>query len=629
MRTLTYFYNKFIFITHINLNIIHKIIIDFNRDRGLIPFICALLILLILLILFMGIGIGAILKWMLINTIKILYGSNLQLEELKPLHNKHYLQHCIKGGRRRSHSHAMQGNLFFIQKRSYSKDIRDDKEDMESYDQSYNYNVNKEAGNSDIVVIDNNDSNEWFTVERYEGVEEVERDEINRKSVALYSKGKEEIIEGVNSVREVEDVHKEGGLIEDEGQKGDEICEEFKFYKREYEDENKEFERVKRLKSQLFSGYYGYDLLDEGLRQSVISELTRVKLRERMEIFLNKLDEGRSYTLLLIIRYLNDYGDTSGYTAGKSYKVNKDINIDLLCDRMMMDYGITRTKYNLYDADVREASDVIIVGKEWLLDEEFKVRREELTKVYNDLLKSGEGKTAKVRGINEIKKELNIENYGLDRYNRILMNNYGEHLSNVVNVDKRKNEEKEFYRNGDLILEVTKVLDNLLRKEEINVIVWNDKDLLERVDTHSPEEVLDYSKLKGRITLSWKDERINDREFIRDYGQLNCIYKDGGIERIEVKYNLPSLNSDLVDLSYDDKIGVLDFETFGNKEDGLGHHNPYAGGWATLNHIEKLYIEENESSEEFVLRFIKSILNDKNNHNRVFYCHNLGREAKI
>jgi hypothetical protein len=454
--------------------------------------------------------------------------------------------------------------------------INNDMENMDCYDQSYNYNINKE----DLVVIgNNNDSNEWITAHKVE-----KRNE------------------------------------------SDEVEEKFQFYKREFEDENKEFDRVKRLKSQLFQGYNGYDLLDE---ISPISELTKVKLRSKMEIFLNKLDEGKSYTLLLIIRYLNDIGETSGYTAGKSYKVNKDINIELLCDRMMMDYSITRTKYNLHDAD----GDVIIVGKEWLSDEDFKVSKEELTKVYNDLLSSNRGDRKTVRSIDDIKKELNIENYGLDRYNRILMNNYGEQLSNVVNVpkgnDTSEEGEAEFYRNGELILEVRKGKEsvsssgNLLSKEVKNVIVWSDEEFLEE------GKVIDYSKLKGSITLSWKDKRINDKEFIRDYGQLNCIYKEGGIDRIEIKYNLPSLNSDLVDLNYDDKIGVIDFETFGNKEDGLGHHNPYAGGWARLNHIEKLYIEGNESSEEFVLRVIKSILNDKDNHNRVFYCHNLGRFDSI
>ena len=75
-----------------------------------------------------------------------------------------------------------------------------DKEDMDSYDQAIGeyYNVSKKG----VIAIKNN--NENVIEEQNDSVEEEDKDKINRRSAALYSKGKEEIIKGEYSIREDE-----------------------------------------------------------------------------------------------------------------------------------------------------------------------------------------------------------------------------------------------------------------------------------------------------------------------------------------------------------------------------------------------------------------------------------------
>lgn len=259
-------------------------------------------------------------------------------------------------------------------------------------------------------------------------------------------------------------------------------------YERQYENLDKELNRVKRLQTNLTSGYLGYDLLYDLGPINEIDDRNDVIFKDKLRDILSKLSDVKSYTLLVVIKYLNDFGDTSGYTIGNSYKVNKFTHIDLLSQRMMSDYNLTKLKYNLEEED----GDLIIMGKEWLSDDEFKVSKDELTKLYNDLLKE-KPRQVKHRNVYEIKKDLmNYVDY-FDKYNKILMNDYGTLLglrylsskgeviidkNSVINCDGRR-----FYRNGDLILEVVNEnvnkelkFDWLHHKEvkEIRIVnVWN------------------------------------------------------------------------------------------------------------------------------------------------------------
>lgn len=137
-------------------------------------------------------------------------------------------------------------------------------------------------------------------------------------------------------------------------------------------------------------------------------------------------------------------------------------------------------------------------------------------------------------------------------------------------------------------------------------------------------EIKKCSFLKGNVE-KWKDIRVNKDEFIRECDDLRWRFLHGEVINKEISYKLPSLVCELKELDYDDRIGAIDFETFGSKLNGFGDHNAYAGGWCRKDREEVMYINENEESEEFVERVIASIFEDKENSNRTFYCHNFGR----
>jgi len=46
---------------------------------------------------------------------------------------------------------------------------------------------------------------------------------------------------------------------------------------------------------------------------------------------------------------------------------------------------------------------------------------------------------------------------------------------------------------------------------------------------------------------------------------VSYYYKEEEIIKNELEYNFPNLSCDSQDEKYNDKLGVIDFETFGNK----------------------------------------------------------------
>ena len=76
--------------------------------------------------------------------------------------------------------------------------------------------------------------------------------------------------------------------------------------------------------------------------------------------------------------------------------------------------------------------------------------------------------------------------------------------------------------------------------------------------------------------------------FIRVIGNYRIYYVDEIITRMEGLYNFPNIRCEKVELEYNGHIGSMDFETFGDKDNGYGEHTAYAGGWS-LNNVTKLF----------------------------------------
>ena len=91
-----------------------------------------------------------------------------------------------------------------------------------------------------------------------------------------------------------------------------------------------------------------------------------------------------------------------------------------------------------------------------------------------------------------------------------------------------------------------------------------------------------------------------------------------------MKYTSPQFPLNKKDTNLNDKIGTIDFETYGTNL-GMGLHQVYAAGFSTKNNTELIYIEPLETSEQFTNRFFWSILMNNKLDGYTFYVHNLGR----
>ena len=128
----------------------------------------------------------------------------------------------------------------------------------------------------------------------------------------------------------------------------------------------------------------------------------------------------------------------------------------------------------------------------------------------------------------------------------------------------------------------------------------------------------------GEPVVTWIDVRTEGgftREF---YGKKYFYNKTNDLVNIEHSFNFIGFPKEKKDTKLNDKIGSIDFETFGSNL-GKGHQQVYAAGFAIKDHTELSYIQSSETSEQFINRFFLSILMNHNLNGYTIYAHNLGR----
>lgn len=349
------------------------------------------------------------------------------------------------------------------------------------------------------------------------------------------------------------------------------------------------------------NGFRGYNLYKN---LGALMNLQNLKiLKQNIKDLLVKLDADKTYTVLSIIRYFDsDTGLTKGYTLSDSFKVNNDSDVNLICDKLQIDMNVVKLKYDLYD----DNSELILISREWLNNKEFNVIKGVITDRLDEIIKDSINLGRDEKKDLDIKTRINENLIG--KYKDILMNMYGDEI-NLVKFKMKKVEVIKYYKNDSTILQV-KVVDNI---NYVTVRTVKDG----KINLNSP------------ILIEWIDKKMDDNSFYREIGNVIYYYKNDEVEKIEVKYNFPNIRCELPDIDYDDKLGVIDFETFGSKDNGIGHHFAYAGGWGNELQFKLFYIKENEKSEDFILRVIENIFEYKENNKRTFYAHNLGRFDSI
>lgn len=128
--------------------------------------------------------------------------------------------------------------------------------------------------------------------------------------------------------------------------------------------------------------------------------------------------------------------------------------------------------------------------------------------------------------------------------------------------------------------------------------------------------------------LSWIDY-YHDNQIIRKFNNNTVVFNKtnninivNSIKEIDIPYNFPSMKQLPVTHIKDDKIGVIDLETYTSNFNGA--QKVYAGGWAVNGECHTYYIEEVEglNSIALVQHIFNQILNSQYN-NYTFYIHNL------
>ena len=135
-----------------------------------------------------------------------------------------------------------------------------------------------------------------------------------------------------------------------------------------------------------------------------------------------------------------------------------------------------------------------------------------------------------------------------------------------------------------------------------------------------------------KINLLFKDETINswldvrtEFRFIREFNNKKYYYnKLNNLINVESKYTCSQFPLHKKATKSDNKIGTIDLETYGSNL-GLGYHQVYAAGLSIKGNTELYYIEQGETSDQFVNRFFYSIFMNNDLDGYTIYTHNLGK----
>ena len=116
-------------------------------------------------------------------------------------------------------------------------------------------------------------------------------------------------------------------------------------------------------------------------------------------------------------------------------------------------------------------------------------------------------------------------------------------------------------------------------------------------------------------------KNIEDNKILRSVDELKFIFDNKGSSYIDLKYNMYWLTEAPIHKIKDNKIGVIDLETFTYLDDGS--QKVYAGGFAVEDLVKTYYLGDEGCTTTNEL--INSMFNDIFNlgfENYTFYAHN-------
>lgn len=90
-------------------------------------------------------------------------------------------------------------------------------------------------------------------------------------------------------------------------------------------------------------------------------------IQKKLKMFINNLDDNKTYTMLSIIRWMNeDSGNTEGIIMGQSLKITKFVNIKLLTMKLQHEVYSAITRYN-FSWEINDCELLLMSSlREWL-----------------------------------------------------------------------------------------------------------------------------------------------------------------------------------------------------------------------------------------------------------------------
>ena len=326
------------------------------------------------------------------------------------------------------------------------------------------------------------------------------------------------------------------------------------------------------------------------------AEVIDVKLNE----YLNFIPDNVTRSVLPILRYKNPGEGFKSVTLSKSIKVTRFTSRELLSS-VLLESVIKNIQ--VYDLEGTEM-ELFTLDRPWLSSKDFNVDMSTLTEALDYQIGIDLYSRSKSSELNELNKVTKIKTY---KYKGIFMDNYGDPV-----LGKKNNLIGYKLKGGEYVTVNTYYNDENLLCNKISIQEFDKTNLL----------------FKGSAMVTWIDIKT-EFGFIREFNKIKYYYdKINNLFNAEINYNQPKFPIFKQDETLNNKIGAIDFETYGINQ-GLGEHQVFASGYAIKGKTELLYIETGETSENLVKRFFKGILTNKQLNGYTFYVHNLGRFDSI
>ena len=373
---------------------------------------------------------------------------------------------------------------------------------------------------------------------------------------------------------------------------------------------------IKNFKQKYNGGYLGYkniqsfgdvsylSLLGTSAEASQEIYYYSKDLESKLNHYLKGIPENITYTLLAVLKTKDKNGEYKTITISKkAIKITRNTSRNLLASKLIQD---TMNAVFIYDF-IGSEMDLYLLDRPWLSENDFNSDLSKVTKILDNQIEQEIFSFSKLYELNNFDKVNKIKNY---KYKNNFMDNYGSHI-----YDKNNNLIGYKINEFEYASVITYYNENGLLCNKISIKDFNTEDLC----------------FEDETLITWTDTRTaaETSGFIRELDNNVYYYdKNNNLINVEVKYNQPKFPFYKLDTNLNDKIGTIDFETFGDNL-GFGSHRVYAGGWSIKNYTKLFYINPRQTSEQFVQKIFKSIFMNDILNGYTFYIHNLGRFDSI